>query len=300
MRALHAATGLSYLTAGADHRQPCSALRSRSCCGGCCRSVFDAAAADRATALVCFFPGFFVFGLLYSEPLSLTLTVICLIALLRRWWWVAGAAAGLASAARPNAAVLVIVCAWAAVVAIQRRREWMALVAPLLAPAGVLAQFTFLYFRTGHFLAYETVQEQGWHLQLRPQEPLRPGQSVCAASVSPVGCDLAGVLGAIFIVVAGVLLIRSGLSGVLVVYGVALGALDLFLVPDAALRADRLPVDRGGGAAVEGRLVLAGAGDLGGRIGRAARPHVADEGDAVTGADGLRPAGPTLTHPVTT
>ena len=229
MRAVHGPTGLSYTVSG---------LIVTAVFGAAfvvlvwwlLQQAFNASVADRATALICFFPGFFAFGLLYSEPMSLALTALCVVALLRRWWLAAGLAAGLASAARPNAAVLVLVCAWAAGVAIWRRREWMALLAPLLAPVGILAQFTFLYFRTGQFLSYERVQEQGWHLGIRPLEPLRLAKLFLERPFQQWDVTLAA-FGAAFIVVSAVLLLRSDFPRVLVVYGLAVGALDLFVVP---------------------------------------------------------------------
>src|SRR5207253_1167110 len=105
--------------------------------------------ADRGTALFCFFPGSFVLSMVYSEPLMLALAIGCLLALLDRRWLVAGVLAGLATGVRPNAVALVAACAWAAAVAIVKRREWRALVAPLLAPAGLVAFFAFLWARTG-------------------------------------------------------------------------------------------------------------------------------------------------------
>jgi hypothetical protein len=124
--------------------------------------VTDRRAADRATALFCFFPGSIVFGLFYSEGLMLSLSALCLWALLRRRWWVAGLAAGLATAARPNAVVLVLCCAWAAGQAVRQRREWRSLVSVIMAPAGIVAFFVFLWVRTGNPLAWFVVERRGW------------------------------------------------------------------------------------------------------------------------------------------
>lgn len=118
--------------------------------------------ADRAVALFCFFPGSIVLSMAYSESMMITFSLACLIALLaRRWWW-AGAAAALATATRPNAVALCLCCAWAAGVAIHKRREWKSLVAPVLSVAGVGAYFAYLWARTGEPLLWFRVQQESW------------------------------------------------------------------------------------------------------------------------------------------
>lgn len=122
----------------------------------------DAATASRAVALMSFFPWAFVFSLAYSEGFLLLLAGICLLALLDEHWVVAGLAAGLAGAARPNGFVLALPCAWAALVAIRRRRDWRALAAPALAPLGILGFFAYLGVRTGDVLANLHARSRGW------------------------------------------------------------------------------------------------------------------------------------------
>ena len=113
----------------------------------------DRDAATRAVALVSFFPWSFVLTMGYAEPLLLALAAGCLLALADRRWLVAGGLAALASAARPNGAALGFCCAWAAWQAIRQRQEWKALLAPALAPLGLVAFFAFLGARTGDPLA---------------------------------------------------------------------------------------------------------------------------------------------------
>src|SRR5205807_7473706 len=98
-----------------------------------------------------FFPGSIVLTPFYTEGLLIALVLGCLLALLHDRWWTAGVLAALATATRPNAVVIVACCACAAAVAIRRRRDWRPLVAPLLAPTGLLAYFSFLWLRTGSF-----------------------------------------------------------------------------------------------------------------------------------------------------
>jgi hypothetical protein len=122
----------------------------------------DRGAADRAALLVAVFPGSFVLSMAYAEALMLALVTACLLALEERRWLLAGVAAALATATRPNALALVPACLWAAGVAIRHRREWRALLAPALAPLGMLAFHGFLWARTGRLDAWNLIQRNGW------------------------------------------------------------------------------------------------------------------------------------------
>lgn len=113
----------------------------------------DKEAAHRAVLLIAFFPWAFVLTMTYAEPLLLLCAAVTLLALLDRRWLLAGLAAAAASAARPNGLALALCCAWASFEAIRTRREWRSLLAPILAPTGLLAFFTLLGVRTGDFLA---------------------------------------------------------------------------------------------------------------------------------------------------
>ncbi len=181
------------------------------------RRVADAAAADRATALFCFFPGSFVLSLAYSEALMLALAAGCLLALISRRWLAAGIAAALATAVRPNAVALVAACAWEAGRAL-RRREWRAVAAPLLAPVGVLAFFGFLWSRTGEASAWLRTQQDGW------EQKVDFGRStvsdVWRVAQHPIADlnKLIAVASLAFLVVSGVLLLCSKLPAVLTVY----------------------------------------------------------------------------------
>src|SRR5438270_5753497 len=124
--------------------------------------VADRQVADRAAILFAFSPGAFVLSLVYAEGLLVLLSAACLLALLDRRWLLAGALAALAGATRPNATAVMLACAWAAAVAVWRDREWRALLAPLLAPVGMLAFFVFLWWHTGETLMWFRVESQGW------------------------------------------------------------------------------------------------------------------------------------------
>lgn len=118
--------------------------------------------ATRAVLLFSFFPGSFVLGMIYSEGAFLAFAAACLLALHRRWWVVAGLAAAAAGATRPTGLVLVACCGWAAFEAVRRRRDWLALAAPALAPLGFVVWSLFLAAHTGSATSWLRSQQDGW------------------------------------------------------------------------------------------------------------------------------------------
>lgn len=124
--------------------------------------LLDERSADRTVALFCFFPASFAMLLPYAEGVMLAFAIGCLLALMRRHWLVAGICAALATATRPNALILTACCLWAAINAVRRDREWRALIAPALAPVGMLAFYAFLWHHTGDFFAWSHVERAGW------------------------------------------------------------------------------------------------------------------------------------------
>ncbi len=132
------------------------------------RDIFGDKVADRSTLLLCFFPGAFIFALTYAEPLLIAFAAICLYALRKRHWEVAGIMAALATATRPNGVALVACCAWEAFGAIRARGEWRSLIALILAPAGIVAWFAYLWATTGSRLAWLHTEQQGWGEQIQP------------------------------------------------------------------------------------------------------------------------------------
>lgn len=197
------------------------------------RHLSDQESADRTAVLFAFFPGAFVFSLLYSEPLMLALAAACLLALLDRRWLAAGAFGAAATAARPNAIALAAACAWAAVAAIRERREWRALVAPVLAPLGMAGFFAFLWWRTGEPFVWFRVERQGWG------ERMDFGRGNLEASLAflrdPFGDAnrLVVGLGVIVVAVSVVFLVRARFPAVLNVYTAA----GVFLVLASQLNA---------------------------------------------------------------
>jgi hypothetical protein len=118
--------------------------------------------ADRTVLLFLLFPASLALLMPYTEGMFFTFAIGSLLALLDRRWAVAGLLAALAGATRPTGIVLAFCCAWAAVVALRRDRDWRALLAPLLAPLGTVGYFGFLWWHTGSPTAWWTVERLGW------------------------------------------------------------------------------------------------------------------------------------------
>ncbi|MGH9040468.1 MAG: glycosyltransferase 87 family protein [Acidimicrobiia bacterium] len=192
--------------------------------------VAGPAIADRTALLLAFFPGSMVLSMAYAEALTLALAAGCLLGLLQRRWWLAGLCAGLATASRITALALVVACLWEAVRAIRARGEWRAMVAPALAPAGLVVFFAYLWVHTGEPLAYLQAQRawsQGGGVNFATGEYLlrfagNPLESMIVASAG---------LCVIFAVIAGVALVRHRGPTVLWVYAftvVAVSAVSRF------------------------------------------------------------------------
>ena len=187
------------------------------------RQLLGADGADRAVALFAFFPGSFVLSMVYAEGVMLLLSAGCLWALVRRRWLVAGVLAALATASRPNAVALVGACGWAAVVAVRSRREWRALVAPALAPVGILAFFGYLWARTGEATAWFAAQRAGWEERVAPLALVDDVRRLAEDPFYDLNNTVV-VAGALLALTGLVLLARAGLPGeVVVVAALVLG-----------------------------------------------------------------------------
>jgi hypothetical protein len=193
------------------------------------RQLWGREAADRGVALFCFFPGALVLSLTYSEPLMLALGIGCLLALLSRRWTTAGVLAALATATRPNAVALVAACAWAAGAAIRTRRQWKALIAPLLAPAGFVVFQAFLWIRTGAADAWFRTQHEGWEERLALDATWHKLQETIHHPLSEVNIPVA-LAGTVIMVVTLVLLVRARPPGAVLVY--TLGVMFLSLASE--------------------------------------------------------------------
>lgn len=126
------------------------------------RRLFDVQVAERAMVLFAVFPGSFVLSFAYAEALLIVLAAACLWFLVDERWLFAGVTAALATATRPNGIALVAACAVAAAIAIYRRRDWLSLVAPILAPIGFVSFQLFLAGHTGESWPWFRVQREAW------------------------------------------------------------------------------------------------------------------------------------------
>lgn len=171
-------------------------------------AVWDRPTADRAAALFAFFPGSFVFSMVYSEGLMLALSAGCLLALHRQRWLLAGALGALATATRPNALALVAAATVAAFLAIRDDRTWSALAAPALAPLGFVAFHVFLRLHLGRWDAYVRTQSEAWGQEVSLLATPRTVGDFLASPFADVNVTLA-VAGLVLGAVAFVLLVQA-------------------------------------------------------------------------------------------
>lgn len=122
-------------------------------------AVVGEEAALRAVVLFWFFPGSAALSLAYSEALFLLLACLALLALVQERWVLAGVATALAGATRAAALALLLAVAVGAVLAARRDRSWRPLVAPALAPLGLLAFLVYGWVRAGDLLIWRRAQD---------------------------------------------------------------------------------------------------------------------------------------------
>ncbi|MGH9075404.1 MAG: mannosyltransferase family protein, partial [Acidimicrobiales bacterium] len=265
IRALTMATGLSFQVAGLV-LSSVFGLLAGVLVWLLCRHLWGRAAADRGCAAFCFFPGTFVFSMVYSEGLMIALAAACLWALLSRRYLAAGILAAVATATRPNAVALVVACAWVAAVAVWRRREWRSLLAPALAPLGILGFLAFLWYHTGDWKVWFQTEAGGWkqHVSFTLWPYL---QSVARHFPFPDLNVAVAVAGLLFLVGAGAVLLASRVPVALVLYAAVVVALTLVtpqpLFPRFLLTAFPLVVGLGyrlKGGAFGGLIGLSAAG----------------------------------------
>lgn len=186
--------------------------------------------ANRAAAAFAFFPGSFVFGLVYSDGLVLTLVALSLWALLDRRWLTAGVLGALATASAPASLMLIPAGAWAALLALRRHEGPRALLAPVLTPIGFLAYQVWIYLRTGHATAWTMTERQAWHSYLWLKFPWFVLERLVA---HPLGhLKITEIfLGTVFAAVAMVLLARHRPPAVVAIFAVASILLVVFTTP---------------------------------------------------------------------
>jgi hypothetical protein len=177
-------------------------------------------ASRRAVLFFCFFPGSIVFSMVYSEGILIPLVAGCLLALERRRWLLAGVLAAFATAVGPTAAAIIPVCAVAALIEIRRRgwrdrRALRALIAPLLAPLGLIAFGAFLWVWTGSPFASFYAQHHEWSEKTNPLALVTlvlrlVKESHFTGLFLHINLNyVSGLVGAVFLIVAVVLLIKT-------------------------------------------------------------------------------------------
>ncbi len=211
--------------------------------------------ADVAVLLYVFFPGTNIFSAAYSEPLALCLAAGTLLALLHRRWWVAGVLASLAGATRPPIALAVFAAlAWVVLWSIARPpagdaglRRWRPLVAPVLAPLGLLAFIVYGWRRTGHPLAWHEAENLfGNHIDFGRSFATDVTGAIAADVRAPAtGLAVLVWISVAVLVVLAVFFIRRPPAGLLVVYTVAalaVPATTSALMPKARFLAAAFPL----------------------------------------------------------
>ena len=188
-------------------------------------------AANRATILFALFPGSFVFSMIYSEGLVITGAAFGLLALMRRKWILAGLLGLMATAAAPIALAFVLCCAWAAVGAIRRDRDWRSLAAPVLAPLGTLVYLVWIWRHTGVASAFSQTERGGWRSFLSIAYPFRIIGGYLTHPLSSYANNTLVFFCIIGVVVAVVIGLRDRQPSLLMLYGATVGALAILTAP---------------------------------------------------------------------
>lgn len=174
------------------------------------------AAGRRAILFFCLFPGTIVFSMIYTEGLLLALLAAAFLALERKRWLTAGILAGFSTAVGPTAAAIIPAFAIVSLVEI-RRHGWRdpearrSLLAPILAPAGLVAFGAYLWAWTGSPFASYTTQHAIWGWSETSSPLAIPNQvgtlisEIKVSTFSNLTIDLniiAGLFGTVFLVYA--------------------------------------------------------------------------------------------------
>jgi hypothetical protein len=196
-------------------------------------------ASRRAVVFFCFLPGSIVFSMVYSEGILIPLVAGAVLALERRRWVLAGVLAAFATAVGATAVAIIPACAVAAVIELRRRgcrdpEARKALIAPLLAPVGLLAFGAFLWAWTGSPFATYYAQHHEWSEKTNPLAVVtsveRLVKEISARGFLHINLNyVSGLFGTVFLVVAVVLLVklRPRVSAPALVWTLGIGFLAL-------------------------------------------------------------------------
>ena len=170
-----------------------------------------------AVAILSFFPGSVIFSMVYPEGLTAALGAGCLFALSRHRWVLAGVCAALAGLLEPVGLVAVPVCALVALITIYKegRGALSSLSAPVISVLGIGGFAVFLWAWTGTPFASIDAQRSGWHQGSTPFILIyhvlagittHPTRFISQHSIN---LDfVSGVVGAIFLILAFIVMIR--------------------------------------------------------------------------------------------
>lgn len=199
------------------------------------REVWGRTVADRGIVALCFFPGAFILAMMYSEPLTIAAAAFCFLALRRRQWVLAGVMAAVGDFTRVMGAALVVVCAWEALQAIRRDREWRSLAAVAVSPAGVVGWFAYLWASTGDPVAWFDTEKHGWAQHATLLAVPRLFSSLLHTHPLPIGPVLAAA-STVLAVVLFVVLVLARAPGGWIVYSAVVLAMAATSVAPAGIR----------------------------------------------------------------
>jgi hypothetical protein len=127
---------------------------------------------------MCFFPSAYVFSMIYTEGLFVTLAALCLYCLDSRRWVLAGIAAAASGTVRLTGVAVIACCVVAAVHDAAVRRSFRSAPAVVIAPLGLLGWLAYEWSQTGspfasietqslwyqHFVWFQTPFVALWHV----------------------------------------------------------------------------------------------------------------------------------------
>jgi hypothetical protein len=195
------------------------------------RHLKDDDAGRRSALLFAVVPGAFAFSLGYSEGIVITCVSLGLLALLRRRWWLAGVLGAVATAASPVGLAFVVSCAWCAGRSIVKERRYGALVAPLIAPLGFVAFMVYLRIHTGTFSAWRLTERGGWKSYPSADYPFRILWTFLRNPLSPTLTGQILVVGTVVAVIGVVLMVRERQPVPVLLYGFGVVASAAFSEP---------------------------------------------------------------------
>ncbi len=229
-RGLADLTGLSLLTTGAIVSSV-TGMTAMIAVWALVRHYAGSRGADRATLLLAVFPGAFVFSMVYSEGMTITLIAFGLLALMRRRWVLAGLLGLAATATSPVAVAFAASCAWCAYREIRRNGNWRALAAPLLAPLGFLGYLGWLSVHSGGISVWTQTERYGWHSYASLWYPVHLVISYVADPVAPTKTNDILVAGIVLATICAVVAIRDRMPVPILLYGLIAAGIAVVTAP---------------------------------------------------------------------